>query len=141
MYWTTWPGSSASNYWANKSGLSCTYLKGTNCTMSLWAFFPFVEYNPLSPSSLSMLVNSAFPIPTIIKDNGSSQLFTSKFIVSSMSWIYPSVNINNIWYTFEPYCILSRDMLIASRKIGAKYVGPESYTFWIALLYMFIKCS
>ena len=113
MYWVTCVGNSANNSWASKSGFSWTSLNGTNCTMSLMAFLPFDEYNPPSPSSLSMFENYALPTPTIMSDKGNSQLLTNKFTVSSISWISPSVKINNTWYTFDPCCMLILDMFIA----------------------------
>lgn len=102
IYCVTWFGSSANNYCESRSGFIPTYLNGTNCTISRCAFFPWPLYNPLSPSNLTMLVNYAFPTPTIMIDKGKLQLFTIRSTVCYISWIYPSVKISKIWYTFDP---------------------------------------
>lgn len=85
MYWTTWLGSSANSYLANRSGFNFTYLKGTNCTISLNNLFPLLLNKPPSPSNFFMLVKSAFPTPTIMIDKGRSIALKIKSIVFYMS--------------------------------------------------------
>lgn len=105
---------------ANKSWFMPTFLKGTNCTISLIAFLPLLLNNPLSPSSLYILLKSALPMPTIIIERGRLQLSTNKLIVLSISCIYPSVNINNIWYVLLPYIAFNCASLTADDIMGVK---------------------
>jgi hypothetical protein len=87
IYWTIWPGSYANNYLQSKSGFKFTYLNGTNCTISLVAFFPWLLYNPWSPSNFVILSKFALPTPTIITDNGKLEASNNKLIVFYISWI------------------------------------------------------
>ena len=55
-------------------------------------------HSPSSQSSVSMAEKSALPTPTIMMDMGSLEARTIARMVSGMSEITPSVNINRIKY-------------------------------------------
>eukprot|EP00835_Amoeboradix_gromovi_P005716 NODE_569_length_6602_cov_0.189143.p3 type:complete len:173 gc:universal NODE_569_length_6602_cov_0.189143:1592-2110(+) len=93
----------------------------TNCTISLGANLPFLSFSPsLSPSKIFIFPKSAFPIPTIIIDNGYAHASIIISMVSSISVSSPSVHINNIKYFSAPLPSVSHTFIIFL-MIGAQF--------------------
>lgn len=77
-----------------------------------------------------MFAKLSLPTPTIIILSGmfSSEIDLIYCMVSSMSWISPSVRISRIQYIF--FFSFSRTITLVCSKIGAKQVGPSNLTYF-----------
>lgn len=136
-YSSTWRGSYSSTSRANETPLFLNLLNSTNWTKSLFVRFPLLSTIRQSSSSSSCIMSKfPFPIPTMIKLNGSLSHWTNKSKTSSLSWIYPSVRMNRIMYSVLSAEFLKlRQVSMAYFNSSANLVGPENFKDFNILRY------